>query len=239
MKAFRKAAVIGMVVCMCATLFTGCPRLMTNKERDEQISWVEELNDTFKKDKFEYMGPKAGGYMEGPEKDIATAKSKKYPDQEIWVMNRDGKFQTNYNTVRYTEDMEEYIREIFEERFYCDSCEVEYLARETATPVENMDFDKYLRKYAHFNSVKVIMYQKNSAFTWEDQTVNELIKIAKQRNEACNITLYYCTEETDNPSRDSVCYYTLTMNKAREIKSITVASNGGKERKTLVENETW
>ena len=38
---------------------------------------------------------------------------------------------------------------------------------------------------------------------------------------------------------DAKRYYTLTMNKAREIKSITVAKQGIKKIETIVENETW
>ncbi|MCR5274503.1 MAG: hypothetical protein K6E26_03990 [Clostridiales bacterium] len=235
MKAFRKAAAIGMAACMCTVLFAGC---LSKKERNAQLEWVEEMSKTFKKDKFEYKGAQNDGEI-SLDADTAIVKSKKFPKDEILIVNDDGKLMTNYNAVRYQEEVEEYIREYFEELFYCDGVEIQYIPEDDLSPMDNMDFEKYCRKYVHFNRIRVIVYQKNGVFVWDDQTADILTKIAKERDEACSITLYYCTEETDDPVKDAKRYYTLTMNKAREIKSITVAKQGIKKIETLVENETW
>ncbi|MBO4689226.1 MAG: hypothetical protein J5636_12025 [Clostridiales bacterium] len=241
---YKNVAAILLLVAMLFVL-AGCKDKKANTE-DELRGWVEKLDNTFSDDHFEYerfyqnVLDGNGGYMDGM--GTVVVKSEKYPDQKIYISNNfnsEGEPPyTNYNSIRYKEDMEEYIKGVFEEHFSCDSCEVQYLCEPT-TPIEYMSFNTYLQKYARFSHVDVIIYKKDGAFTAQEQTVDELIRIVKERNEVCKITLYYCTEESADPFQNYDYCYKLHMEERHEIRVITVESPGSDEPETLVENRTW
>ena len=241
---FKKLVAILLVVAMVFVM-AGC-KDKKSKTEEELLGWVERLNNSFIDDHFEYESfhqnvlDGNGGYMDGM--GTVVVKSEKYPDQKIYISNNfnsEGEPPyTNYNSIRYKENMEEYIKEVFEEHFSCDSCEVQYLCEPT-TPIEYMSFNTYLQKYARFSHVDVIIYKKDGAFTAQEQTVDELIKIVKERDETCEINLYYCTEEDDDMLSNYVCCYSLVMSQHNEISYIGVERNSGKDFETLVENMTW
>ena len=84
------------------------------------------------------------------------------------------------------------------------------------------------------------MYSKDSAFTGEKQTVDELVRIVKEQNKACDIDLFYCNEGVDGPYHHNyVCFYSLRMSQPNEILYIRIERNSGAEFETLVENMTW
>ncbi|MBR5975527.1 MAG: hypothetical protein IK020_10145 [Clostridiales bacterium] len=216
------------------------------EDEDEMRRWVESLNDTFKDDHFEYDHYfhniiDAEGHPTPGEGIVVVAKSEKYPDQEIHITNTltpNGEHHTDYNSIRYKEDIEKYCKGIFEERLNCDSCEV-ICQSEPSTPIEDMSFEKYLQEYAYFDFT-VIMYSKDSAFTGEKQTVDELVRIVKEQNKSCDINLFYCNEGVDGPYHHNyVCFYSLVMSNPNEILYIRLERNSGEEFETLVENMTW
>ena len=240
----KKLVAILLVVAMVFVM-AGC-KDKKSKAEEELLGWVERLNNTFLDDHFEYESfhqsilDGNGGYMDGM--GTVFVKSEKYPDQKVYISNNFN-FDweppyTNYNSIRYKENMEKYIKGVFEEHFNLDSCKVTYQSEPT-TPVEYMSFTTYLQKYARFNPVDVIIYKKDGAFTGQEQTVEELIKIVKERDEKCEINLYYCNEGVDDPLSNYVCYYSLVMSQHNEISYIRVERNSGKEFETLVENMTW
>jgi hypothetical protein len=234
MKAFRKAAVIGMVVCMCATLFTGC---LTDEDRRKQKEWIAELDSTFTEDKLEYEGADYRYDFSGGDKDTAIAKSKLFPKKRIYVEHKeDDSLVTNYNEVRYKEELIEYLKGIFEERFDFDSCDISYGSRNSQTPIEDMSFKKYLKKYFRLSSITIKIYKKDGIFQNEEQTVQKLLDIVREKGEDWDINLYYLTEKTVETEHDCICHYTLTMDKEGEVSSIIVKRKNGTETKTLAEN---
>ena len=223
------------------------PRTVDGLEDEAKMrQWVESLNNTFQNDHFEYdyyfhnVIDSEGHPIPG-EGIVVVAKSEKYPDQEIHITNTltpNGEHYTDYNSIRYKEDMEKYCKGIFEERLNCDSCEV-ICPIEPTTPIEDMSFEKYLQELTSFD-FNVIMYSKDGAFTGEKQTVDELIQIVKEQKKACYIKLFYCQEEVDGPyPHNYVCSYSLVMSKPNEILYIDVKRDGGIEFERLVENMTW
>lgn len=222
------------------------PRTVDGLEDEAEMRrWVERLNDTFKDDHFEYdyyfhnVIDAEGNHIPG-EGIVVVAKSEKYPDQEIHITNTltpNGEHYSDYNSIRYKENMEKYGKGIFEERLNCDSCEVIYPGE--LTPIEDVSFEKYLQEHAGFYFT-VIMYSKDGAFTGEKQTVDELIQIVKEQNKACHIYLFYCKEGVDGPyPHNYISFYDLVMSKPNEILYIRVERNSGEEFETLVENMTW
>ncbi|MBO4473779.1 MAG: hypothetical protein J5750_02570 [Clostridiales bacterium] len=234
MKTFKRVTATALIVCMCSVFFTGC---LSRSEIKEQKKWVKEMNETFTDDEFEYISGAYNGII-GQSNTCACVRSKKYPDAEIKVMIReDGSLETNYNSIRYHDEVEEYITEYIEDYFPGDSLEVEFSQVYALSPVEDMSLKKYIKNCVEFRKVNVTLIRKDGDFPSDDEMVGILTDIAIDREEACLITVYCCTEKPQDSVKDSVCYYSLTMSKKDKINSISVASNGGKERTVLLEDK--
>ena len=229
----RRTVAAGMLLCLCATFFSGC---LSGQERKDQEKWVKELNKTFEDDQFEYTGAGSGTPF-GANSNVAIARSKEFPDEKIIVRNNDGELQTNYNYIRYQKEAEDYLTEYFDGIFECDDYEVEYKPVNAFTPVEDISEREFVEEYVHLNQTRVTLYKEDGSFPSEEEMAEILVSIVKDRDEVCYITIYCCTEETatEDRSKDCVCFYTLVMNKKDTISSISVASNGGKERHNIRE----
>ena len=232
MKAFRRTTALGLIVCVSSFFFSGC---ISNQQRKEQQKWVKLLQEEFEDDEFEYIGADYDGLI-GQDKNVALVRSKKYPKESIHIRNTDGELSTNYNYVRYHEDVEEYIEEYLGDYFEGDFMEVEYEGQKGNTPIEDISLKKFIKKYVVFSRVKLTLVCEDGVFPSDEEMAEKLIDIAKDRGEACNITVYCCTKKPTNPQTECECYYTLTMNKEDLIYSITVASDGGKQRSDLVKD---
>ena len=285
MNAFRKAAAIGMTVCICSAFFAGCrskeksestrdkyatidpnisevslsfigesedrsvdtsklqPHSVDTDKTDVRSAdevkdlWVERLSSTFTDDHFEYKETSYGS-LDGSEV-IVHARSEKYPDQDVVICEdispggTTSRLVTNYNAVRYSERMEEYLRGILEERFNCDSLEVRYPGA-GFTPVENMGFEKFLQNYAYLTDLDIILYRKDGAFTEDDQMVEAFIAFAKEQEETCQMYLYCCKEKTDDPLSNCICQYRLSMYGNGYSGSLYLYKDG-----ETYKNETW
>ena len=225
-----------MAVCLIASLFSGC---LSPMESAAQKKWVKKLSKVFDDDKFEYVGPGSSTPF-GVNSRVARVKSKEYPDAEIIVRkNNDGELVTNYNYIRYQEDVQEYVEEYFDGAFDCEDYEIELKLTDPVTPIEDISKKEFIKDYLRFNRINVIIYKEDGNFQDDEEIRDILIDVVKDRDEACCITLYCCTEETDAHTRgkECECFYTLTMNKKNTINSLIVSRNGGKERTVLLEDE--
>ena len=232
MKAFRKTTALGLIICMSSVFFSGC---ISTKDRKEQKKWVKEMQEEFEDDEFEYIGAGYNGLI-GQDRNIAVVKSKNLKDERFTIRNTDGELSTDYNYLRYHDDVEEYIEEYLSDYFDGDFMEVEYDAQYTRTPIKDISLKMFIKKYVQFSRVKLTLVCEDGVFPSDEEMTEKLIDIAKDRGEACNITVYCCTKKVTNPLNESECYYTLTMNKEDLIYSITVASDGGKQRSELVKD---
>ena len=230
MKALRRTTALGLIVCMSSVFLSGC---ISGKDRKEQKRWAKQLQEEFEDDEFEYVGADYNGLI-GQDRNVALVRSKEYPDECVTIRNTDGELSTDYNYIRYHDDVEEYIGEYLEDYFDGDSMKVEFNAQNKMTPLEDISLKRYIRKYVCFSRVNVTLICKDGLVPSDEEMAEKLIDIAKDRDEACNITVYCCTKKVTDPAKESECYYTLTMNKKAMIYSITVASEGGKQRRDLV-----
>lgn len=234
MKALRRTTALGLIVCMSSVFLSGC---ISAKDRKEQKRWAKQLQEEFEDDEFEYVGADYDG-MIGQNSNVALVRSKEYPGDCVRIRNNDGELSTDYNYIRYHDDVEEYIEEYFEDYFDGDLMEVEFNAQDQMTPIEDISLKKYIRKYVRFSRVKLTLVCEDGIFPSDDEMVEKLTAIAKDRDEAVNITVYCCTKKVNDPTKECDCYYSITMNKKDVIYSITVASEGGKQRSDLVKDVT-
>ena len=226
---------LGLIICMTAVLFAGC---LSAKEVREQKMWIKKLGMVFEDDKFTYSGAATSGEF-GKIPTIAYCTSENYPGETIIVRKeKDGELVTNYNYIRYKEDAEDYIEDYFDGIFECDDYDTYFNPHGSYTPIKDMSCKEYLKKYLELNRVQVALYKEDGIFPSEEEMTQKFIDIVEDRDEPCNITVYCCTEEVDREllHKESMYYYTLTMNKPDKINSISYTGDGGNDRHVILEN---
>lgn len=235
MKAFRKAAAIGMLIGICATFFAGCETIRTEEEQQ----WVDEMNEIYEDDELTYLCDSGSGFMGGSARNEAVVRSKKMPDDYIVLQKKDGKLISNYNNHLYAKESDEYIAEYLEDYFDVDSIEVKYTPDEGKTELDDCSFKKYVKKYLHFDYVKVELIKRDGNFPSNDEMVEILTNIVKDRDEKCKMMVTcYKYKKTKNSDRGLRHYY-LTMNGPHDIEFISVTEGDERGQTMLVENYTW
>lgn len=229
-----RTSAFATAICLVACLLCGC---MSQQEKTQQKLWINKLSQVYSDDKFEYLGPLTG--ENGERYDVARAKSKEYPNEEILVKKVNGLLMSNYNHIRYQEDEKEYIEEYFDGLFECDSFKIEYDPIDPYSPARDYSAEEYVEEYVQFRQVRVTLIKEDGNFLSEEEMAGKILDIAKDRDEVCLITIYCCKQKPKDPAKESECYYHLTMNKERRVESISVASEGGKKRHNVMENVTW
>ncbi len=227
---------LAMILCLMLALFAGCAGPVS---RARQKEWVEKMNETFKKDEFTYAGPHSGEY--GQEQYIADVKSKKYPENRIIVKELNGKLLTNYNSIRYRDEAVDYVNDYFRGRFSCDSYKVKYAPVDQFGPVIDYSFDEYYDECFSFNCVRIALISKNGNFPSDEEIAEEMLAIAKDRDEICSLYVHCIRDKDDDWVLDSDKYFELYMKEERKVNYIRVAHDEGKKTKfeRIMENVTW
>lgn len=237
-KHLRKMCGVAIVLCMVISLFSGC--VVGSAGRAEQKSWVKEMNEVIPDDEFEYVGPKSGEF--GQESNVAVVKTKIYPHStSIYLRKLNGELQTDYHFYRYREDVNEYIADYVKGIINGDSIEAHFIPDSKYVPLKNYSLKEYIKEFVTFDSVYIALFQKDGKFPSDDEMSQSLLKIAKNRDEICNINVYCLTEKTDDWVMKSTIAYELTMTSERKVNRISVRyEDGGKTKhKTIKENVTW
>lgn len=237
-KQFRKISGLAMVLCMAVSLFSGC--VVGKQGREEQKAWVKEMDEVIKDDDIEYVGPRNGEF--GQESNVAVIKSKIFPNSNnIFLRKLNGSLQTDYHFYRYREDVNEYIADYAEGFFRADSVEAHFLPRDKYIPLKDYSLREYIKEFVTFNSVYIALFRKDGQFPSDEEMAEKLLRIAKDRDEICNINVYCLTEKTDDWVMKSVLAYELEMKSERKAERITCRyKEGGKTKyRTIKENVTW
>lgn len=217
---FRKATVAGILLCFLSTLFTGCK--LSKKDAKEQKKWVEQMNEIYPDDHFEYVKPYHYNTSIFEEKNEAIVRSENYPNEEISVRGPSNELSSNYNCIRYEKETEEYVYDYFSDKFVCDDYEISYQIHDTFSPVENMSAEEYFQNYVDLNRIEIIIYRKDGIFPDKETMKEKLIDICKDRDEIFSFYVYCCKSKTSFSNADNTCecYYSLDMYEKRKINSL-------------------
>ena len=120
---YFKTVAAGIILGSIIILFTGC--FISEEESNEQQNWIDQMNNTFTDDHFEYGGP-AFNPIGGQSSTMAIVISEKYPQEEIGLLKTENGLITDYNNIIYRAEAEKYFCSYFSGKFECDDCEVRY-----------------------------------------------------------------------------------------------------------------
>ena len=236
---YFRTATVGIILCCLGILLTGC--FISSEEYNGQSSWVDQMNNTFTDDHFEYGGP-AFDPIGGQSPAMAIVRSENFPQEEISLLDTEEGLFTNYNVILYRSEAEEYFTDYFSGKFECDECEVKYWNQnDDATPIQSMSANEYIRDYVDLNKAKVVIYRKDGMFPDEHDMQDILIGICKDRDEICNFTLYFCKEKTtmEEAANTCECYFDLYMDAAHSIRYICYKYKDDNNRSYLVSDYSW
>ena len=235
---FRKATVAGILLCFLSTLITGC--MISKQEAIEQKKWVEQMNEAFTDDHFKYQG--AGfDILGGQAANEARVKSEKYPNEEIFVWGPSDDLTSNYNSIRYQKESEDYFRDYFTSKFVCDDCKVRDNSLRRASPVKDMSAEEYVQNYLQMKYVDIIIYRKSGVFPDSEVMTEKIIDICKDRDEICEFNIYCCKDKTsfENAENTCECYYHLSMHEKGKIDTLRYESKEQSGTVFLLREYTW
>ena len=225
----KKIFAVCLIGCWLILCLSGC--------YGAQKKWVSKMNQEFKEDTFTYTGAEPGEL--GAHADIANMSSEKYPDQVVRVKKSGGQFTTNYNFIRYREDINSYFDDYFSEYFDCGIIAGYNPSDEQAeyTPIRDYSLSAYMDEKVSCNRVHLKLFYENEVP--DEQAMTEsLLQIIKDRGEAVDlyIEVYNCALSENPPKGSIVKIYCAYMKAPGRIDYIYTDVSGGGEKVFLVEN---
>ena len=217
-----KASALVMSSIMICSFLGGCVGPMG---RAQQKKWVEEMNEVYEDDHFEYLGPQQGEY--GQDSSIAEVSSELLPSDEytVYIKKKDGELLSNYNRFRYEEEIQDYFHDYLDDWFdgTCKSFQISYIpsSENNLTPLEDISAKKFIKKYVTFDKVRVHLYCPDGDYPSEDEIKDILIDIAKERGEKTEIVVFCSTKKYKKNSETKYdISYDLHMKTDDKIDSI-------------------
>ena len=178
------------------------------------ITWVKRMNAAFTDDEFTYVSyQKVGvaGLGAFNNKNEIIVASKKYPDKQITVgwNEKHTKVVTDYNFVRYKEDLEEYYKKEINNYLTPDEIAVTYLiVFEDKTEIKDYTFDEFRESRSGLYKLSVFM-KYNNAFPSEKEMTQTIDSIISDLHEKIEMTIYL--------SHNSVEYNDITEGNERYV----------------------
>lgn len=197
----------------------------------KQKKWVDEMEDAFPEDTFEYVGHPSSSIVI-VDYDRIQVHSKKYKTDGIIVGERDGKLVSNYLAFKYNDELREEWERIFYGRFPCSDYEVSAYSqmnrKELLYPVKDISAEKFIDKYMEYDCFLILYYDDESQIPSENEMKEYILDLVEDEPHPYSISIFYCDSKYD---RDEVISnynveYRLYMTDDDTIKSLNVSYKG-------------
>lgn len=225
MKSIKTTSVIAAVL-TAGFLLASCTPFQSAKQK----KWVDEMEDAFPEDTFEYEGHPSSFY--GKRYDVITVHSKKYKTDDIEVTEKDGKLVSNYLAFKYDDELREEWERIFYGRFPCSDYEVSAYSQMHRPnlwyPVKDISADKFIDKYMMYECFLFLYYDDESEIPTEEEMKEYILDFIEDEPHAYTITFFYCDSKYDSDDVISNYYveYHLHMTDEDTIKRLDVNYHG-------------
>ena len=189
--------------------------------------WIDEMEDAFPGDKFEYVGH-APSTVLIVDYSLIQVHSKKYKTDDILVGERDGKLVTNYLAYKYDDELREEWERIFYGRFPCSDYEVSAYSQKHKTdllyPAKDISADKFIDKYMEYDCFLFLYYDDESQIPSENEMKDYILDFVDDEPHPYSLNIYYCDSEYDGDDVISNYYvkYHLYMTDENTIKMLEV-----------------
>lgn len=167
----------------------------TDASRGRNKKWVQKMNDTYPDDEFTFVSYDRIGVVglgSFKNKNAIILASKKYPDKKITVGWNDShtKLVTDYNYVRFNEELNDYYRDILCRYLSPDEIDMAYrIDFVEKTELKDYSFDEYREE--HKDDGKLSVYLKYvGTFPSEDEMIRVIESFLKDINSKVELTIH-------------------------------------------------
>ncbi len=194
--------IVGIFLAVCILLLIISVRIfdrlfygVTDASPKRNNEWVKKMNDTFPDDEFEFVsydvtGVTGLGSFEN--KNAIVLSSKKYPDYKVvvgWDENHT-KLETDYNYVRYKENLKNYYQDQIKKYFYPDEIDTAYrIDFVEKTELKDYSFEEYRDEHKDVCKLSVQM-KYNGAFPSEEEMTRAIDSFVDDLNSKIEMTIY-------------------------------------------------
>ena len=208
----RKIILFITTLLLSATLLTSC-----NGTYPGQGKWIKEFNKTYNEDAEFYCHPSTyENPFDSAKRIVVTTNSK---DSYYTIEKRNGELYSNYMFVRYKEEITEYLKEYYEDKFPCDRYEFVILTANSTYPIEKMSLEEF-EETTLVKTCNIALYYNDEVPSKEEVT-KFIIDYAKEYKEQCRINIYVMKEGNSSLNKDSDAYF-LLMDSNDEIGLLSV-----------------
>lgn len=225
MKSIKTTSVIATVLAAGFLLASCSPW-----QKAEQKKWVDEMEDAFPEDTFEYAGHPSTNL--GKRYEVITVHSKKYKTDDVEVTEKDGKLVSNYLAFKYDDELREEWERLFYGRFPCSDYEISAYSQMHRPnlwyPVKDIGADKFIDKYMVYDCFLFLYYDDESEIPTEEEMKEYILDFIEDEPHAYSITFFYCDSKYDSDDVISNYYveYHLHMTDEDTIKRLDVKYHG-------------
>ena len=157
-----------------------------------QMNWDDKLSEAYDDDfTFEYHHDIASDHMD-VDMNTSHYTSEKCKDRIITVVKRNGQLKSNYMTIRYADELEDYMREYYDGMFECDRYEFVTPYANILYPVEKMTFEEFVENEFYITCEIALYYDEKAPS--DDEVIEMLEDYA--RDEKRNFALTVDIKET-------------------------------------------
>jgi len=222
-----KATTAIAAVLAAGFLLASCTPFQSAKQK----KWVDEMEDAFPEDTFEYVEHPSSSIVI-VDYDHIQVHSKKYKTDGIIVGERDGKLVSNYLAFKYNDELREEWERIFYGRFPCSDYEVSAYSqmnrKELLYPVKDISAEKFIDKYMEYDCFLFLYYDDESQIPSENEMKEYILDLVEDEPHPYSISIFYCDSKFDRDEAVSNynVEYRLYMTDDDTIKSLNVSYKG-------------
>ena len=208
----RKIILFITTLLLSATLMTSC-----NGTYPGQGKWIKEFNKTYNEDAEFYCHPST---YENPFDSAKRIEVKTSRDNCYYMIEKkNGELYSNYMFLRYKDEITEYLKEYYEDKFPCDRYEFVTLTANSTYPMESMSLEEF-EETTLVRTCDIALYY-NDEVPFTEEVTKYITDYAKEYKDQCRLLIYVTKEGNSDLRKDSDSYF-LLMNDTDEIALLTV-----------------
>ena len=152
-----------------------------------QMNWDDKLSEAYDDEfTFKFHHSIAPDYFD-IDMNTCYYTSEKCKDRVITVIKRHGQLKSNYMTIRYSDELEDYMKEYYDGMFECDRYEFVTPYANILYPVEKMTFEEFVENEFYITCEFELYYDEEAPS--DDEVIEMLEEYARKEKRNFSLTV--------------------------------------------------